>query len=61
LSSTRVAFALGRDGSLPKKLGMVWDKTRTPIVSIGVTGIVVIVMALIIPIDAVAASADKGL
>jgi len=48
-SSTRVAFALGRDGSLPNKL---------PITSINVTGVLIVFMAVIIPIEAVAASAS---
>ncbi len=57
-SSTRVAFALGRDGSLPSKIGRVSNKYHTPDVSIWVTGILIILMAVIIPIEAVAASAD---
>ncbi|MHA1974764.1 MAG: amino acid permease [Candidatus Hodarchaeales archaeon] len=57
-SSTRVAFALGRDGSLPKKLGSVSPKNHTPKVSIWVTGSIVILIAVLIPINIVAASAD---
>ena len=57
-SSTRVAFALGRDGSLPNFLGKVSRKHHTPVFSIGVTGILILIIALTIPIDAVAASAD---
>ncbi|MFW9777525.1 MAG: APC family permease [Candidatus Heimdallarchaeota archaeon] len=57
-SSTRVAFALGRDGSLPTSFASVSDKRRTPVVSIRITGIVVIIMAIAIPIEAVAAAAD---
>jgi amino acid transporter len=57
-SSTRVAFALARDGSLPSKLGMVWNKTHTPIISIWVTGLLIIIIAILIPIEAVATSAD---
>ncbi|MHA1227424.1 MAG: APC family permease [Candidatus Hodarchaeales archaeon] len=57
-SSTRVAFALGRDGSLPKKLGSVSPKNHTPKVSIWVTGLIVIIIAVLIPINIVAASAD---
>ncbi len=56
-SSTRVAFALGRDGSLPTMIGKVSNKYHTPSNSIWVTGIVMILMAVIIPIEAVAASA----
>lgn len=57
-SSTRVAFALGRDGSLPKFIGKVSNKYHTPVNSIWVTGLLIIIMAVIIPIEAVAASAD---
>ncbi|WP_455140697.1 APC family permease [Candidatus Hodarchaeum mangrovi] len=57
-SSTRVAFALGRDGSLPKILGSVSPKNHTPKVSIGVTGFIIMFIAVIIPINIVAASAD---
>ncbi|MHA2094858.1 MAG: APC family permease, partial [Candidatus Hodarchaeales archaeon] len=57
-SSTRVAFALGRDGSLPSKLGTVSPKRHTPVTSINITGLLILVMAIIIPIDTVAASAD---
>ncbi|MFX0016125.1 MAG: amino acid permease [Promethearchaeota archaeon] len=57
-SSTRVAFALARDGSLPPQLGAVSKKWHTPINSIYTTGLVVIIMAIIIPIEAVATSAD---
>lgn len=57
-SSTRVAFALARDGSLPPQLGLVSEKRHTPINSIYITGLIVILIAVIIPIEAVAASAD---
>ncbi len=57
-SSTRVAFALGRDGSLPQSLGRVSNRNHTPMNSIWVTGFVIILMAVVIPIDSVAASAD---
>ncbi|PWI47674.1 hypothetical protein CEE45_10430 [Candidatus Heimdallarchaeota archaeon B3_Heim] len=56
-SSTRVAFALGRDGSLPSKLGTVSPQHHTPVTSINITGLLIIVMAVLIPIDTVAASA----
>jgi amino acid transporter len=57
-SSTRVAFALARDGSLPPQLAAVSTKTHTPVNSIYITGLVVILMAVLIPIEAVATSAD---
>ena len=57
-SSTRVAFALARHGSLPPQLAIVSTRTHTPVNSIYVTGLVVILMAVLIPIEAVATSAD---
>ncbi|MFX1506299.1 MAG: amino acid permease [Promethearchaeota archaeon] len=57
-SSTRVAFALARHGSLPPQLATVSTKTHTPINSIYMTGLVVVLMAVLIPIEAVATSAD---
>ncbi|UCG03513.1 MAG: amino acid permease [Candidatus Heimdallarchaeota archaeon] len=57
-SSTRVAFALARHGSLPPQLAAVSAKTHTPVNSIYMTGLVVILMAVLIPIEAVATSAD---
>ncbi|MFX0123992.1 MAG: APC family permease [Candidatus Hodarchaeota archaeon] len=57
-SSTRVAFALARHGSLPQQLAAVSPKTHTPVNSIYTTGLVVILMAILIPIEAVATSAD---
>lgn len=56
-SSTRVAFALARHGSLPPQLAAVSAKTHTPVNSIYITGLVVILMAVLIPIEAVATSA----
>ncbi|MHA2246994.1 MAG: APC family permease [Candidatus Hodarchaeales archaeon] len=57
-SSTRVAFALARHGSLPPQLASVSANTHTPVNSIYTTGLVVILMAILIPIEAVATSAD---
>ena len=57
-SSTRVAFALARHGSLPPQLAAVSAKTHTPVNSIYTTGLIVILMAILIPIEAVATSAD---
>ncbi|MFX1516194.1 MAG: amino acid permease [Promethearchaeota archaeon] len=57
-SSTRVAFALARHGSLPTQLATVSAETHTPVNSIYITGLLVILMAMFIPIEAVATSAD---
>ncbi len=57
-SSTRVGFALGRDNLLPQKLAEVSPRSRTPIVSIWMTGLIMCLMAAFIPIEAVASAAD---
>lgn len=57
-SSSRVAFAMGRDGTLPRALGRLHPKTRTPHVSIGVSGAIMVLMTLTLDIRTVAASAD---
>lgn len=57
-SSSRVAFAMGRDGTLPRGLGRLHPKTRTPHVSIGVSGLIIVGMTLTLDIRTVAASAD---
>ena len=57
-SSSRVSFAMGRDGTLPKSLGHLHPTKRTPHVSIAVSGAIIIGMTLTLDINTVAASAD---
>ena len=57
-SSSRVAFAMGRDGTLPHILGRLHPKKRTPHISIAVSGLIIIFLAVALPIDRLAASAD---
>ncbi|HEX9341700.1 MAG TPA: amino acid permease [Thermoplasmata archaeon] len=57
-SSSRVAFAMGRDGGLPKILGKLHPKKRTPHVSITVSALIIVLMTLTLDINTVAASAD---
>src|SRR3990170_2442902 len=57
-SSSRVAFAMGRDGGLPRALGRLHPRKRTPHVSIAVSGVLIVVMTLTLDINTVAASAD---
>jgi amino acid transporter/nucleotide-binding universal stress UspA family protein len=56
-SSSRVAYAMARDASLPKALARVHPKRGTPYVAIIFSAIIVIVMAVALPIEQVAASA----
>ncbi|HKZ99854.1 MAG TPA: amino acid permease [Thermoplasmata archaeon] len=57
-SSSRVSFAMGRDGSLPKPFGRLHPKKRTPHVAIAVSGFVIVMMTLTLDINTIAASAD---
>ncbi len=57
-SSSRVAFAMARDASLPHALARVHSKRGTPYVAIVVSAALIIVMAVALPIEDVAASAS---
>ncbi|MCK5309886.1 MAG: amino acid permease, partial [Thermoplasmata archaeon] len=57
-SSSRVSFAMGRDEALPKSFGKLHKKTHTPHVAIIMSGVIIIVMTLILPIEEIAASAS---
>lgn len=57
-SSTRVSFAMGRDRNLPDAFGDVNPLTRTPAKALAITGALIIVMAVVLPIEDVAAAAD---
>jgi amino acid transporter len=56
-SSSRVSFSMGRDGSLPNSFGVVHKKRRTPGNAVIISGLVILVMALLLPIEEIAASA----
>lgn len=58
MAASRVAFSMGRDLLLPKGFSKIHEKTRTPHVAIIVTGIVLLVMALTLPIEAVGSAAS---
>ena len=57
-SSTRVSFAMGRDKALPDRFSSVSSKTRTPHIALGWSGVLILFVALTLPIEDVAASAD---
>ena len=57
-SSTRVSFAMGRDKALPDGFSNVSSKTRTPHIALGWSGVLILFVALTLPIEDVAASAD---
>jgi nucleotide-binding universal stress UspA family protein/uncharacterized membrane protein len=57
-SSSRVAFAMGRDGTLPRILSELHPKKRTPHLAILMSGALIILLTVALPITTVAASAD---
>lgn len=58
MASSRVAFSMGRDRWLPEAVATIHPERRTPHVAIGVTGVILIVMALTLPIEAVGSAAS---
>ena len=57
-SSSRVSFAMGRGGDLPPLFGRIHRRNRTPHVAIYFSGALIIIMALILPIQDVAGGAS---
>ncbi|MFD1633093.1 amino acid permease [Haloplanus ruber] len=57
-SSSRVSFAMGRDRALPQLFSAVHPEKRTPHVAIFLSAVLIALMAVVLPIEAVAASAD---
>jgi amino acid transporter len=57
-SSSRVSFAMGRDHNLPEIFGRIHNKMHTPHYAVIISAVLVIVMALLLPIDEVAKAAD---
>lgn len=57
-SSSRVSFAMGRDRVLPDLFNRIHPNQRTPHWAIVLSAVLIIVMAILLPIEAVAASAD---
>ena len=57
-SSSRVSFAMGRDGNLPRFFSGIHRKHRTPHMSVVASGVIILVMALALPIKSVAVAAD---
>jgi len=58
LGSSRMIFALGRDGLIPKRIGEVNERFRTPHISILLAGLPVVILALIGKITVLAQAAS---
>ena len=57
-SSSRVSFAMGRDKNLPDMFGRVHSRRRTPHLAIMYSVFLIVIMAISLPIEDVAAAAD---
>ncbi len=57
-SSTRVAFAMGRDRNLPEAFARIHPRNRTPYVALAGTAVLIAGMVAFVPITTVAAAAD---
>jgi len=55
-SSSRVSFAMGREGSLPRRFGRIHEKRRIPHNAIAITGAIMLFMAVFFDLDVVVAS-----
>lgn len=58
MAASRVAFSMGRDMWLPSSLSKIHERRRTPYIAIIVTGVLLLVMALTLPIEAVGSAAS---
>lgn len=58
LASSRVAFSMSRDKMLPLSLSSIHTARRTPHIAIAVTGVIVLVMALLFPIHVIGSAAS---
>ena len=56
-SSARVAFAMGRHYNLPYQLGNIHHKFKTPYLATIISGIIMAVMACVLPLDQIALAA----
>ena len=56
-SSSRVSYAMGRDGSFPKIFAKIHSTKRTPFVATLISSLIIIIMALALPINDIASAA----
>jgi basic amino acid/polyamine antiporter, APA family len=56
-SSSRVSFAMGRHYNLPHRLSTIHPRYKTPHVAIGISGVIMAVMAYALPLDQIAVAA----
>jgi len=54
IMASRVLYGLSREGSVPRFLGRVHSRTRTPVNAVAVVAVAVIVLALLFPLEGLA-------
>jgi len=57
-SSSRVSFAMGRDHNLPGIFGKIHVEKRTPFMAVFISGVLIILMAVTLPIEDIASATD---
>jgi amino acid transporter/nucleotide-binding universal stress UspA family protein len=57
-SSSRVAYAMGRDGAIPRSFGTLHDVRKTPHVAIFISGGIIIALTVFLPIRQIVVAAD---
>ena len=58
MAASRVSFSMGRDLWLPKRMSEIHKKRRTPHIAILSTGVILLIMAITLPIEAVGSAAS---
>lgn len=58
MASSRVAFSMGRDRWLPEALARIDPRRRTPHIAIVTTGVILLTIAVLLPIEAVGSAAS---
>ena len=58
MAASRVAFSMGRDLWLPPRMSKIHSTRRTPYIAVFVTGFILIIMAVTLPIEAVGSAAS---
>jgi amino acid transporter/nucleotide-binding universal stress UspA family protein len=57
-SSSRVSFAMGRDHNLPGLFAKIHQRKRTPYIAVFISGALIILMAIALPIEDIASATD---
>lgn len=58
LASSRVGFSMGREGMLPRILGSIHPLRRTPHIAVLITGLLIVVMAVGLPLEVIGSGAS---